>query len=551
MNKPTDFGGETRYAVSPLLEWINSETDFIHANRDWIRDRDLDDFQDPPSPGCAEKSHDRSIAKQSRAQAHAVPASPAQMRKAKGQAQVEQGRSNGSRCQKAACATDQTSATSKEKGNPGETDDGDRPAILDLLDAEERYTHRSDHELMGRSLDDERKATDTTPLDQVDRTRTRRLLNNKNLDVDDRTAIQWFLGEFKRSKWMHWQGFYPERIAMTVLSSWERGRDVAYCGYAGRDCNEPDFCPKCALTQRADPAVTEYEGLYDRLLPGGQRRYFYAVTLSYDWNPDRAGLHFVIEKRNREKGTPDKLLHDYPFKERPPVKPLTLDHDIGDENKVTACFRAIFALAKFLSKLGKEWGVLAHRHIAWHFFEYPGLPHHIRPNGHLLLVTDEPITFEVGKLLLGQFQRLYRKQNYGDVLYCDAHISPLVSQADIERWIYYIFKPMDFVKPYRDAVQRGVSIEALNHEVDNCVFQGGNSVLSVPSPMRYGALHVNVGPDRYLGTKNVTLQRKEAKAAKEANRQKNPAKSQPYQEPPRYLERLARHEQFLRDEGSF
>src|SRR5690606_13703101 len=107
----------TRYAVSPLLVWINTETDFIHANRDRIRDRDLEDFQDPPSPGCSEKSHDRSIAKQSRAQAHAVPASPEQVRKAQGQTQVEQGRSNGSRCQNAACATDQTSATSKEKGN--------------------------------------------------------------------------------------------------------------------------------------------------------------------------------------------------------------------------------------------------------------------------------------------------------------------------------------------------------------------------------------------------------------------------------------------------
>jgi hypothetical protein len=423
---------------------------------------------------------------------------------------------------------------------------------MDGLEEEVRQAHRSDHELLGRSLEDESKAYDCTPLDQVDRTKIRLVLKNKNLDVDNRVAIQWRLGGFKRSKWMHWQGFYPERIAINVLSPWHRGRDVAYCGYAGRFCHEPDFCPRCAVIDRADPVVTEYDRLFDRLLPGGQCRYFYAITLSYDWNPDRAGLHYVVEKRDPAKGAPDKLKHEYPFKGKPPVEPLTIDNDIGKENNISACFRAIFALAKFLSKLSDQWGVLAHRHIAWHFFEYPGLAHHIRPNGHLLVVADEPITFDVAKHLLDRFQWMYDRQELGGVLYCDAHISPLVSQVEIERWMYYMSKPMDYVRPYRDAVQRGINIETLNHEVDNCVFQGGNFVLSsVPSPMRYGALHVNVGTDRYLVTKNVTRQRQEAQAAKEARRQKSSATPQAYSEPERYIERLARHEKFLRAEGSF
>lgn len=496
-------------------------------------------------PRCRGHLRPGSIAKGSHAKAQAVPGSSEQVRNA----QAEQQRSHGSCCPNAAYATDPASGHGKHEIRPPSREDEDRASILDGLDEEVRYAHRSDHELLGRSLEDEKRTHDRTPLDQVDRTRIRLVLKNRNLALDDRLGVQWFLGEFKKSEWMHWQGFYPERIALTVLSSWERGRDVAYCGYAGRFCNEPDFCPKCALMQRADPAVTEYEGLFDRLLPSGQRRFFYAISLSYDWNPERAGLHYVTEKRDRVKGTPDKLQHHYPFKGEAPAKPLTIDHDIGMENPITACFRAIFGLAKFLSKMNEQWGALAHRHVAWHFFEYPGLSHHIRPNGHLLVVADEPITFEIGKLLLDRFRWVYRKQKYGNVLYCDLHISPLLSQAEIERWFYYISKPMDYVRPYRDAVLRGVNVEALNHEVDNCVFQGGNSVLSVPSPMRYGVLHVNVGPERYLGTKNVTLQREEAKAAKETNRKKESAKSEAYQEPTRYIERLARHEQFLRDEG--
>lgn len=486
-----------------------------------------------------------SIAKGSRAKAHAAPGNPEQERNA----HAKQERSHGGCC-KPACAAGKVSGRATRENGAG-TDD-EHSTVMDGLEEEVRQAHRSDHELLGRSLDDEKKAYDRTPLDQVDRTRIRLLLTNKNLDVDNRVAIQWRLGEFKRSKWMQWQGFYPERVAMNVLSPWHRGRDVAYCGYAGRFCHEPDFCPRCAVIDRADPVVTEYDRLFDSLLPDGQRRYFYAITLSYDWNPDRAGLHFVIEKRDPAKGTPDTLKHEYPFKGQAPVEPLTIDNDIGEENNISACFRAIFALAKFLSKLSDQWGVLAHRHIAWHFFEYPGLAHHIRPNGHLLVVADEPITFDDGKLLLDRFQWSYDKQELGGVLYCDAHISPLVSQAEIERWEYYMFKPMDYVRPYCDAVKRGVNLETLNHEVDNCVFHGGNFVLSsVPSPMRYGALHVNVGTDRYLGTKNVTLQREEAKAAKEARRQKSSATAEPYREPERYIERLARHEKFLRAEGSF
>jgi hypothetical protein len=133
------------------IKWINGEEEFLRTNRDKIRDGDLDETFDARPVTEGERNRDRSIAKGSRARAHAAPSNPEQVRKA----QAEERRSHGGCRQSAAYAADRTHACSQHESN-GE--DEDCASILDGLEEEERHAHRSDHELLGRSLDDESKA---------------------------------------------------------------------------------------------------------------------------------------------------------------------------------------------------------------------------------------------------------------------------------------------------------------------------------------------------------------------------------------------------------
>src|SRR5690606_3624557 len=100
----------------------------------------------------------------------------------------------------------------------------------------------------------------------------------------------------------------------------------------------------------------------------------------------------------------------------------------------------------------------------------------------------EPLTFEDLKMLHVLFDRLYCSRMHGSVLYTDLHAEELTSQAEINRWIGYMLQPMDFASPYIAAIRRGIAAERLNELVDDRVFQGGNSLLCVPSPRRYGNL---------------------------------------------------------------
>lgn len=374
------------------------------------------------------------------------------------------------------------------------------------LESELAIIHKDDDLLLEEAKRGAVKATDDSPLSVMDRSKTRKILANLNLPLDRRVALQWFLKDYGRSQWRQWQPYYPERIGISLLSSWNHGRFMAYCRYKGRFCKQPDFCPQCALLLRIKPALKQYENVYDGPLPEGGRRYWYALSPSFEWNPEHAGVHLVVEKGDRQAGRKAKVLHHRPWIGQPELERLSADWQIGEENEFTACFNAIFELAEIMAE-AKAVGVLAHRHAALHFFEAEGYEHHITPNGHFLLTTAEPLTFEDLKMLLVLFDLIYRRRKYGGVLYTDLHLEELTSQAEINRWIGYIFQPMDFVSPYRRAIRRGIPAERLNELVDDRVFQGGNSVLCVPSPRRFGNLRSN--GTGYFGGKTVTDQRKE------------------------------------------
>lgn len=391
--------------------------------------------------------------------------------------------------------------------------------ILDGLEVELAFARQPEKKLLDEACQAVTGADDDTPLMVLPRNKIKKLLRNKNLGHAKMRALRWFLQQYKRLPWMQWQnrGHYPERIGISLLANWMKATNMAYCGYAGRRCKEPDHCPRCACRDRIKYAQKEYENVYGSTLKDGTRLYCYAISPSFEWRAARAGLHFVTKKADRKRGIPAEVEHWHPWTNHPDAQPLTADDDAGGVNPVRQCFRLIFDFARALRSCSVR-GVLAHRHFAWHFFEKEGYPHHITPNGHFLVMTEQPLTVESGRLMLELFKTLRRKRTFGRRLYPDLHIEELTSQADVNRWIYYMLEPMDYVGPYINAIRRGVDPATLNYEVDGRVFQAGEVILSVSSPHRFGVLRSN--GNGYIGTMSVTEQRNQEAQEGKAKRAK-------------------------------
>ena len=198
---------------------------------------------------------------------------------------------------------------------------------------------------------------------------------------------------------------------------------------------------------------------------------------------------------------------------------LTVQHGEADgvDNPVVACHNATFIFTEeyvsILKSVGIHAGALASREIAWHF-----LSHHITPNTHDLFNSSEPIEFEQAKAMFALFERVYSEQPCGRCLYPDLHIAPLESQAAVNRWLYYMFKPMDYVTGYVRLANGGADIAKLNADLDHHLFQNAEVIMSVRSPRRFGNLFCN--SPGYIGAGSITAWRKEQKAKRAALKQK-------------------------------
>lgn len=391
----------------------------------------------------------------------------------------------------------------KPHAEPRTDDDEDRwTVMIDELAEESRYLLRKRFPFLDEVRASAASANSASPLETINRADIPALLLNCNLPPSHRIAMFSFLGRLKRSSWMHRQKHYVERIAIGLGALWQHGLHMALCGVHGRFCQQPDYCPQCALMLRAKPAVREYGASFPRA------RFWYAHSPSFETNPRRAGLHFVVEKRDVNARTMGRILRFNPYQAGPVAEPLTADDDLGETNPVAACFRSVFGFADALAKASRG-GVFAHRELAWHF-----LPHRITPHGHLLFCPSEPLTFEVARNLLRLFQQIYADQPFGRRLYCDLHIEQLLRQKDVNNWVYYTFKPMDYVTGYlRAASTPGADIPRLNQEIDDRIFQGGAVILrSCRSPRRYGVLRCNSAG--YIGGGSVTAWRKQNREKK-------------------------------------
>jgi len=396
---------------------------------------------------------------------------------------------------------------SQEPAAPGDAS-ADRSLVA--MAEDDAFRLSEERQLLEEGRRSRSRASDTTPLLRVNRADLRALQNNSNLPYALRCSIINFLKRFKHSHWMQWQKDYPARIGITVAAQWcDFSKSMALCGVNNWLCQHPDYCPRCSVRLRAKPAAREYRDCFE------QGHFWYAISPSFELNPNRAGLRFVVQKADQEKHIPAKVSRFNPYRGRQPGVPLTSDAHLldGDDNPVIACFKTIFNFAEKLVDASLVGGALAQREVAWHF-----QPHRVTPNGHLLVNTPVPITFDAAKEMLLRFDFLYAAQPQGRRLWPDLHIEPLLSQGEIDRWIFYMFKPMDYVTGYLRAVRAGADVAALNLQIDDRVFQGGSKILSVRGPRRYGNLRCNV--DGYIGGGSITAWRKEQTERRKAERER-------------------------------
>lgn len=414
-------------------------------------------------------------------------------------------------------------------------------AMLADLDTETEFLQQSEKKWIAEAKESESKADCPLPLEWVNRSRWHDILRNKNLDFGLRARLLRFLKGYNWSKWMQGQKFYRERIGISLLSgTWGYGERMAMCGVKGNFCQLPDHCIQCADMLRYKPAKYEYGHVH------AKAPFCYAVSASYRRNPDHAGLRLVVEKADRKAGKDAVVLRFNPYKGMPRTGNFTVEHGMADgvENPIVACHKATFIFAEkyvhALKSVGIHAGALASREIAWHF-----LPHHITPNTHFLLNTSEPIKFEQAKEMLELFHRVYCVQPRGRYIYPDLHIEPLESQAAVNRWLYYMFKPMDYVTGYVRLANGGADIAKLNDDLDHQLFQNAEVMLSVHSPRRFGNLFCN--SPGYIGAGSITEWRKAQKELRKAQKQKREQKKESSVEKVLRDEALRRNEEVRGD----
>lgn len=408
--------------------------------------------------------------------------------------------------------------------------------MLADLDTETEFLQQSAKKWIEEAKESESKADCSVPLAWVNRSCLDDILRNKNLDFDLRARLLRFRKRYNSSDWMQGQEFYRERIGIGLLSqTWGYGKRMAMCGVNGHFCQMPDHCIQCADMLRYKPAYHEYRYVYKKA-PN-----WCAVTVSFRRNPDFAGLRLVVEKANRKTGEMAKVMRFNPYKGMPRAGNLTVQQGEADgvENPVVACHNAAFEFGdrfvKALRRVGIHAGALGNREIAWHF-----LHHHITPNTHYLLNTSYPIEFEIAKEMFHLLERCYMVEPCGRRLYPDLHIEPLENQAAINRWLYYMFKPMDYVKGYVRLANGGADIAKLNADLDAHLFQNAEVILSVRSPRRFGNLFCK--SPGYIGAGSITEWRKAQKEKRAAQKQKREQKKESS------VERVLRDEVLRRNE---
>ena len=490
----------------------------------------------PPPGGADAAAHGLSTG----CAAHPSPSQIGDAKESQSSDISEVGTKLGSQCFTKEC----TSPPTPPSTNTSSDDEDADFAVLAGLDEEDAYLRRAEYALLDETEQSEGSADSLIALNLINRSDVGAVLRNVNLEYERRSRLLCFLGRRKRSKWMRSEKHYLERVAISLLSeTWGYGKRMAMCGVNGHFCQLPDWCPQCANMIRYRPAEFEYGSVYPK------SPHWNAISTSYQRNPERAGLHFVVKKADRKAGKPTVVRRFNPYQGLHRADNLTTDYDLADglKNPIRDCFNSTFIFISELIQAYRESGVpagaFASRELAWHF-----RPQHMTPHAHVLWNSAEEISFEQAKEMLLLFDAVYSEQHCGRCFYPDLHIERLDSQAAINRWLYYMTKPMDFATGYIRQAKGGTDLARLNHEIDQGLFQNGCVALSVRSPRRFGNLVCHA--QGYIGAGSITAWRKAQQEKREAARPKNQRRPEPTFERIIGVETLRRNEDINRDSGN-
>ena len=389
---------------------------------------------------------------------------------------------------------------------------------LDEMDAaiaaELDYIHRDTDAQIARAKRVRNPVTE--PLQSADRSDVPRLVRNTLLTVADKTALCIAMGRIGRSPWLQIEDAkynVLSSIGLAVTSFSEHGHHIAKCTLRGHTCNQCDYCYLCSYLQKQKPARRQYDGTFERALARGW--FVYAVTPSFECDPERAGLRLVIKKRGPGRHSRDVLDYWWPFRAGgfSVRSPLTADPSGENLDRIEACLDAPFTWLSRLRRNGLVLGYYAHRAIGVHF-----APFWITPHQHLVLITDQKITPGIAREMYTRLLRCYMKMAGPGHYYPDLHISPLAEAKELKSWLHYMLRPIDLATPYIDAVRRKADLSQVNFDLEE-FYQGGDMVLrETTSPRGVGVLRVN--SRGYLGTgETITKTRVEDAAERKRRNQ--------------------------------
>ena len=370
------------------------------------------------------------------------------------------------------------------------------------------------------------RGRENTPIDNVDRSNSTRLFNLKHFHFPREwaEALGSFMKRWKRSNWMRQQVGYREKAALAASSRGKLdGPRLCYCR-PGRLCGQVHYCPRCKLEKEIRPALAEYADVFC------QAPFWFAAVPSITYRPEEAGLHYIVRKD--AQGRAKEYRHRLPFSRHQPLPGLTLD--MADFHSVEKLLRVPFEFAKRMERRGLSDGAHVTREIALDFVPRPEpIPKYewrvvevVLPHGNGLFNTRRKPCWRFALECWQIFLEVWDDWGLMKYGYPDLMVGkPMVDQAEINRWIGYELKPLQFGKFYRSGIKNGCCLEHLNLQFDQTVFGGVKEAFNgVRSPRKYGNLNGDprsnaheVPPFRkYIGIKppNRTAERIRAKIRK-------------------------------------
>ena len=329
-----------------------------------------------------------------------------------------------------------------------------------------------------------------TPLSTVNHTDFMKLMSLLKFMGPSRTVLAGFKSRWNKSEWMQSQRGYLERACLAAASGLPSGLSYCRCGLDYRDrfkrhrfqtCGNEYVCPSCNYHNKVEPCVREYLSAFDG------KRFFYALTVSWQSSPKHAGMHWVTKQD--AKGRATAWRHHRPF-DKLAAAPLTYRYGSDDHAMLKLMAELPFKFAEALRK--HDWFDGLYCVFEWDFAFYPahdghGCCHTCLPHMHVFANRSRPLTFEDGVEIQKLYQRTCVKHLGNELLpaYSDLEIAPIVSRDRLRGWINYQVKSMPIEKFYLEGVRHGCRLNALNLEFHQTIW---DAIKLVHSPRKFGNL---------------------------------------------------------------